>query len=377
MFFLARQIETSPGFIVRPISNLFGHIVSFLFDIVYALGASHSLGFTIILMTIIFRACMLPLSIKAQRSMMRMRLIKPELDKIQAKYGSTKDPEIIKKMNMEKQVLMQKHDANPLKGCFPMLLQMPLFIGLNFIMRQAFMYVVQLRNLYSELAMAIQRVPEYFNIFVPPGLTIAEHRNLPAEYANAIRLLPQSILDNNIEMARLRDLGYSTEAIAERVGETIDISVAADFARVINRFTTENWLWLQEQIPEYYWAAIAELNSRRHAIETFFSISMVEPSGLSFPQILLPLLTALTMVCSSYLMQQRTADPNADDKVKMQQKIMLVVMPVVMFFITIGLPAGVALFWVTGQVFQVCTDLVLNKKDGIPLKLPFVNKRED
>jgi len=82
-------------------------------------------------------------------------------------------------------------------------------------------------------------------------------------------------------------------------------------------------------------------------------------------------LVGITMLCSSWLMQLRTADPNADDKAKMQQKIMLIVMPVIMTFFTVGFPVGVGLFWITSQIFQIAQDLILNKKAGIPFRLPF------
>ena len=360
LVFLARQVEPEPGFIVRPIAAIFGHVVNFLFNIVYAIGPAHSLGFTIILMTIIFRACMMPLSIKAQKSMMRMRELKPELDKIQAKYGNSKDPEIVKKMNAEKQVLMQKHDANPLKGCFPMLLQMPLFIGLNFIMRQAFLYISHLRELYNNISVAIQQVPGYLELLWP----IAED------------LLPNRIIQNNQELLRLYNQGYSLERAREIAGDVISLAVPGDLSRVISRFTSENWAYLQEQIPAYYWAEIGRLNDYRNSIESFFGLSMVEQSGWTWPYIILPLLTVITMLCSQWVSQQRMADPNADDKAKMQQKIMLIVMPIFLGFITVGLPGGVALFWVTSQVFQLVQDLILNKKDGIPLKLPFSTKED-
>ena len=359
---LARTVEPEPGFIVRPIAWLFGFVVSFLFDIVYLVGAANSLGFAIILVTIIFRMCMMPLTIKSQKSMMRMRELKPELDKIEAKYGNSRDPEIVKKKNAEKTILMQKHDANPIKGCFPMLLQMPLFIGLNFIMRQAFLYINRLSDLYYDLAVAVQQVPRFTELFIPKHLEFLP----PALERNRIAA---------IEMYRTHP-GMSIEAIREYVGDFIDPNLPMDVARVLNRFSTECWAWLQSEVPASYWANIAELNDRRQAIESFFGLSMIENAGLVWPSILLPILTVVTMFIAQWLSQQRMADPNADDKVKMQQKIMLVVMPLVIGFITITLPGGVALFWITSQCCQIVTDFVWNKKDGIPMRLPFVKSEE-
>jgi len=369
--FLARQVATEPGMIIRPLANLFGFFVNFVFNIVYAIGPVNSLGITIIVVTIIFRALMLPMHIKSQKSMRKMQELKPELDKIKAKYGDTKDPELRRKMSTEQSALMAKHDANPLKGCFPLLLTMPLFMGLNFVLQQAFLYITRLQNVYYDLAVAIQRVPDYINIFIPPGLSIEQHRALPDYHANAVRLLPNSMLDNAAELRRLQDLGLSFEEARMRVGETINIAIPEEFARVINRFTAENWAWLSEQIPEYYWTTIAEINERRQAIESFFGLSMIEPSGWGWPSIIIPILVGVTMLCASWISQQRAASAEMDEKAKMQQRIMLIVMPIFLMFITVGFPAGLGVFWITGQVFQGVTDFIMLKKAGIPIKLPF------
>ena len=374
----ARPIATEPGFIVRPIATLFGWLVNFVFNLVYAIGPVNSLGITIIIVTILFRAALLPTSIKAQKSMRRMQEIKPELDKIKEKYGNTKDPEKVKKMNAEQSALMAKHDANPLKGCLPMLLQMPLFIGFNFVLQQAFLYIARLREVYYDLAVAIMRVPDYINIFIPPGLTIEQHRALPAEHANALRLLPNSILDNNMEAARLYEAGLTIQDALAQVGETIDIAIPEQFARVINRFTADNWAWLQTQIDPYYWAEIGRLNDYRRGMESFLGLSMIEPGGWAWPGILISILVGLTMFVASWVGQQRMAGVAQDDKAKMQQRMMLVIMPVVFGFMTVTFPAGLGLFWITGQIFQATTDVILLKRSGTPIKLPFLkNKSEE
>jgi len=379
MFFIAaRQIESQPGMFVGPIAALFGHVINFLFNIVYAISPINSLGFAIIVMTVIFRACLLPLNLKAQKSMMKMRELQPELKKISDKYGKSKDPEIMKKANAERAALMAKHDANPLKGCLPMLLQMPLFFGLNFIMRQTFLYITRLRDVYYELAVAIQNVPDYLSI-IAPNIPISQAEALPEHYANATRLIPSSMHANANELLHLMERGHSFEAARDMVGEVIILSDPADLSRVIHRFTAENWAWLQEQvekIPGYYWQAIGELNERRHAMESFFGLSLTENSGWRWPTVLIPVLTGITMLIVSWLMQLRNYDPNATDQVKMQQKIMMFAMPPVMAFFTASFPVGVGIFWLVGQIFQMCVDIVLNKKSGISMVPSFLKKKE-
>ncbi len=82
-------------------------------------------GISILIVTIIIRLLILPLAIKQYRSSKQMQAIQPELKKLQQKYKD--DP---KKQQEETMKLFQKHNINPLAGCFPVLIQMPVLIAL-------------------------------------------------------------------------------------------------------------------------------------------------------------------------------------------------------------------------------------------------------
>lgn len=84
-----------------------------------------SYGVAIILLTVIVRMGMYPLTIKQMRSMKRMQLLAPEIEQLKAKYGDNQQ-EMGKKM-ME---LYRQRGVNPMGGCLPILLQMPVFIAL-------------------------------------------------------------------------------------------------------------------------------------------------------------------------------------------------------------------------------------------------------
>ena len=94
----------------------------------YALVPSY--GLAIILLTIAVRVLLLPLSIKQTKSMREMQVIQPEVKKLQTKYKS--DPQ---KRNEEMMKLYKEHGVNPFGGCLPLLMQMPLFIGLYQVVR--------------------------------------------------------------------------------------------------------------------------------------------------------------------------------------------------------------------------------------------------
>ncbi|HPW94055.1 MAG TPA: membrane protein insertase YidC [Fibrobacteraceae bacterium] len=93
-------------------------------------------GIAIILLTILVRIATTPLTIKQLRSTKEMGKIKPELDAINVKYRA--EPQKKQAAIME---LYAKHNINPMAsctgGCFPMLLQFPIFIGLFIILARA------------------------------------------------------------------------------------------------------------------------------------------------------------------------------------------------------------------------------------------------
>ena len=84
-----------------------------------------SWGVSIVLLTLSVRALLFPLQWKAIKSGGKMRLLKPELDELNARYAD--DPQQKQLATME---LWKKHDVNPLGGCLPMLVQMPVWLAL-------------------------------------------------------------------------------------------------------------------------------------------------------------------------------------------------------------------------------------------------------
>ncbi len=82
-------------------------------------------GLVIILLTLFIKLLLYPLSVKSMKSMKAMQALKPELDKLKEKYGDDKDS-----LNRETMNLYAKHGVNPVGGCGPMLLQMPIWFAL-------------------------------------------------------------------------------------------------------------------------------------------------------------------------------------------------------------------------------------------------------
>src|SRR5680860_183496 len=100
----------------------------------YALVPSY--GLAIILLTLLTRVILLPLSIKQTRSMREMQRIQPELTKLRAKHKGDRQ-----KLNEEQMLLFKEHGVNPFGGCGPLALQMPVLFGLFYVIRQPLQYM--------------------------------------------------------------------------------------------------------------------------------------------------------------------------------------------------------------------------------------------
>ena len=94
-------------------------------------------GWSIVLLTILVKAALWPLSAKAYKSMARMRKLGPEMQRLKEQYGDDRQ-----KMSQEMMKFYQKEKINPLGGCLPILVQMPVFIALYWMLLES----VELRH---------------------------------------------------------------------------------------------------------------------------------------------------------------------------------------------------------------------------------------
>lgn len=111
------------------------HIIDFGFfgfisrPLLYIMKACHSVvgnwGFAIILLTLIVRLCVLPFNIMSFKSMKAMQKVQPAIQALREKYKE--DPV---RLNQEMMAVMKENGANPVGGCLPMLLQIPIFFAL-------------------------------------------------------------------------------------------------------------------------------------------------------------------------------------------------------------------------------------------------------
>jgi YidC/Oxa1 family membrane protein insertase len=104
----------------------FGFVsIPFLYVLHFFHGFTGSYGIDIILLTVLIKLLMAPLTHKSFVSMKQMQKLQPQMERLKEKYKDDKE-----KLNKEIMELYRRNGVNPLGGCLPMVLQFPVFIGL-------------------------------------------------------------------------------------------------------------------------------------------------------------------------------------------------------------------------------------------------------
>lgn len=318
---VARNMAVDPyrGILVGKIAWILGKIVSFFFDIVSNVTEVNCLGISIIFLTIFTRCLMIPIAYKQQKSMQAMQSLQPELMKIQEKYkGQMTDPEIQKKVNLETQKLYSKYDYNPLSGCLPMIIQLPIFFGLYRVMQNPFAFIDAIQNIYNSMSTMI--------------LTEA------GKNPDVLEIITSLATSNGI-----------------KEGTTMSVSM---FNALLNVLSPADVAQFVDAMPHAQ--ELKVLYEQKTNYELFLGLNLTEVVGLTLsPKLILPVLSGVTTWLSTWLMTRKNKP--TDPAMVSQQRVMSITMPLMMAWITTSCPGGIGVYWITSNCFQLIQQLILNK----------------
>lgn len=314
-----------------------------------------SYGLAIIILTIIVRAAMWHLNVQQQRSMKMMQSLQPKMKAIQDRYQS--NPQVMQQKLME---FYKEHKFNPMGGCLPLLIQMPIFI-----------------LLYSALISPqfIQVAGDQHFLFIKSLATtmratagISDNGVLGAAVGDKFILgntatvyLPNEVIKN----VKVTDPAQAVEIQGElKPGEDVDLAVSLDHIKL--KFSQ------QDQIEK---ADLTVTNSNIRENET---ITFTRDGGilkatvptvpvnktLHWDVIILIVLFAVTMFISQKIMMAMTKTDSNDPTQQALQKSMGTFMPLMIIatFVIIPIPAGVLLYLITSNIIQIIQTVVINKQ---------------
>jgi YidC/Oxa1 family membrane protein insertase len=120
-----------------PLYKGFGWLLAFFYS------GIPNLGVAIILLTVLVMLILFPLTAKQAKSMLAMQRVQPEVKRLQAKYKNDRQ-----KLNEEMMKFYRENKINPLAGCLPLVVQLPVFFALYRTLRSPYKYVPRASDLY-------------------------------------------------------------------------------------------------------------------------------------------------------------------------------------------------------------------------------------
>jgi YidC/Oxa1 family membrane protein insertase len=111
--------------VFQPLIDVFESIIRFFHDTI-----GFEWGLSIVVLTVIVRACLLPLTLKQFKSMQAMAKHAPEMKKLQDRYKNDKE-----RLNQEMMKFYRENKINPAASCLPMAAQLPVFLSLYYMLR--------------------------------------------------------------------------------------------------------------------------------------------------------------------------------------------------------------------------------------------------
>jgi YidC/Oxa1 family membrane protein insertase len=130
--------------VIDAVLGFLGRILSISYDVI------PSYGVAIIVLTIMVRLVVFPLTAKGAKSMIQMQRVQPEIKKLQAKYKNDRAS-----LNEETMKFYKENDISPFGGCLPLLMQFPVLIALFSVLHNAQKYIPKGSTLYKHLVVPV------------------------------------------------------------------------------------------------------------------------------------------------------------------------------------------------------------------------------
>lgn len=313
-------------------------------------------GWAIILLTIIVRGGMWKLNVEQQRSMKMMQTLQPKLKAIQDRYKS--NPQVMQQKLME---FYKEHKFNPMGGCLPLLIQMPIFILLySALISPQFIQVAGNQHFFfvDSLATTLRATAGISNdgkLGAAPsdkfilGNTATVY--LPDKTVNNIKITdPAQAIEIQGDLTPGEDvvLTFSLDHIKMKFSELEKVEKAD--VTVTNSNIREN-----ENIT---------FTRNDEGLMTATVPTVPITRAWHWDVIVLILLFAVTMFISQKIMMAMTKTDSQDPTQAAIQKSMGTFMPLMILatFVIIPIPAGVLLYLITSNVIQIAQTIIINKQ---------------
>lgn len=314
-----------------------------------------SYGLGIILLTVVIRLAMWPLGVSQQRSMKTMQTLQPKMKAIQDRYKN--DPQVMQRKMME---FYKEHKFNPMSGCFPLLVQMPIFILLySALMSPQFIQIAG-NSQFLFIKRLDATLKTTAGISYDGVMNVSKYDNFVLGKTAKVYLTKETLDNVKVEKPN-KSLEIQGDVIP---GSPIDFKISLDsvdlkFSQLdqIQKavFTISNAQNRESEKIEFV---------RKGGILVASMPTKAVKSAFHYDVLILILLFGLTMVATQKIMMATTNTQQMDPTQQAMQKSMGMFMPIMIMatFVFIPIPAGVLLYLIASNVIQVVQTVVINKQ---------------
>jgi len=331
--------------------------ITLTIDILKSLSVIGGYGIGIILLTILVRAAMWPLGVSQQRSMRTMQLLQPKMKAIQERYKS--NPQMMQQKMME---FYKEHKFNPMAGCFPLLIQMPIFI----LLYSALMSPQFIQMAGDSHFLFINRLDA--TLKTSAGVShdgVLGVSKFDTFMTGKVAKVYLKDIDEPLENVKIEKPNKAIEVQGDLVpGQAVDFKISLDnlnlkFSQLDQIEKAEiDVTDVQTKETESYEFV------RKDGILTVSAPTKEVKTAFHYDVLLLIVLFAVTMIFSQKAMMAMNKNANQDPAQAAMQKSMNTFMPIMLTltFVIIPIPAGVLLYLIASNCFQVAQTVIINKQ---------------
>ena len=328
------------GKFIGPVAKLLGYLMNWIYMFLDLLHIQN-IGLCIILFTLVIYLCLLPLTIKQQKSSKLQQRLQPELQEIQKKYKNKKDQASMMAMNEETQALYKKYGVSMTGSCVQLIIQMPILFALYRVIANVPAYVTGVKEQFMPVVNGIMGLDGYQDT------------------------MTTFLSDIGLRTVSLNFSGTDTQA-------------ANSIIDVLYKMPTSSWTTLRETFSGLG-GVIDTLEVNLNHLNNFLGINIsnspmeIIKTGwaagkylLVFGAILVPILSAVTQWLNYKLMPTAATPSNNDkngtaDSMASSMKMMNTMMPLMSFVMVFSLPVGMGIYWIVGAVIRSVQQVVINK----------------
>lgn len=293
------------------ISNLFGYLLNFLYELV-----NNNYGIAIILFSILLRIILLPITVKQQKSVEKTSKIQGELKKLQIKYKN--NPEMLNKETMD---LYKRENISPFSGCLSAIVQIVIILAVFYLVSQPLTYMKKVNN-NNEMKTIVEN---YRNEINQDNSSKTSYKEIEiiSRIEKHYQSLEEQLKQENIEN---REQLEQEKAKYENLRVNMNF-LGLDLSKVPNKNLGDYTVYI---IPILY------------VISSFISIK-------------------LTTNMQNKNLGENNNSNEAEESMQQMNKSMSYIMPIMTVSIAFIAPLGLALYWFVSNVLMIGERLIIKK----------------